>query len=63
MEDAIAAVKAEAARKIEEISPWWRQQNDMRIPTPEGEARFAQIDAIRAQSNKDEALIRGKHNG
>lgn len=63
MEDAIAAVKAEAARQILEVAPLWKQLNDLREPTPEGDARLAAIDAIRAQSNTDEALIREKSNG
>lgn len=62
-EAAIAAVKAEAARQILEVAPLWKQLNDIREPTPEGDARLAAIDAIRAQSNTDEALIREKNNG
>ncbi len=62
-EVAIAAVKAEAARQILEVAPLWKQLNDIREPTPEGDARLAAIDAIRAQSNTDEALIREKANG
>lgn len=62
-EDAIAAVKADAARQILEVAPLWKQLNDMRDRTPEGNARLAKIDAIRAQSNTDEALIREKSNG
>lgn len=63
MEDAIAAVKAEAARQILEVAPLWRQLNDIREPTPEGNERLAAIDAIREQSNTDEVLIREKTNG
>ena len=63
LEASIAAVKAEAARQILEVAPLWKQLNDIREPTPEGDARLAAIDAIRAQSNTDEALIREKSNG
>lgn len=63
MEEAIAAVKADAARQILEVAPIWRQLNDIREPSPEGDARLAQIDAIRAQSNAQEALIREQANG
>ncbi len=63
MEASIAAVKAEAARQILEVAPLWKQLNDIREPTPEGDARLAAIDAIRAQSNTDEALIREQANG
>lgn len=64
VEDAITAIKMEAARQIEKISPWWRQNNDIRNPTPEGTARFAAIDAIREKSNEDEAnLLKGLNNG
>lgn len=61
--EAVAKIKAEAARRILEVAPIWQQLNDMREPTPEGEARFAAIDAIRAQSNADEALMKDKKNG
>lgn len=61
--DQIAAIKADAARRILEVAPLWRQLNDMRERTPEGDARLAAIDAIRAQSNKDEALIKESQNG
>lgn len=43
-------VKREARRRIEEISPIWRQLNDNRKPSAEGDARFAKIDAIREAS-------------
>ena len=43
----IMQVKAEAARRIEEISPIWRQLNDMRQPSEEGGIRFDQLDAVR----------------
>lgn len=63
LEDAITAIKKEAERQILEIAPIWRQLNDLREPTPEGDARLAAIDAIRAQSNADEAKARGMNNG
>lgn len=50
------AVRAEAARRIEQVSPVWRQINDQRLPTPAGDRRFAQIDAIREASNTIIAL-------
>lgn len=46
----LVAIRAEARRRIEAISPVWRQMNDMRTPTPASAARFAAIDAIRAAS-------------
>lgn len=48
--DLVAQIRNEARRRIEAISPVWRQMNDLREPSPEGEARFAAIDAIRAAS-------------
>ena len=63
LEASIAAVKAEAERQILEVAPLWKQLNDIREPTPEGDARLAAIDAIREQSNTDEVLIREKTNG
>lgn len=60
---AIYAIKKDAERQILEIAPLWKQLNDIREPTPEGDARLAAIDAIRAQSNKDEALIKEQFNG
>lgn len=63
LEDTIAAIKAEAERQILEVAPIWRQLNDIREPTPEGDARLAAIDALRAQSNADEAKVRGMNNG
>ena len=48
---AAAAIRSEASRRINAISPPWRQLNDARDPTPEGDARFAAIDAVRAASN------------
>lgn len=53
----IRQVKREAARRIEAISPLWRQSNDLRAPTDEGSARFAAIDAIRAASDALESEI------
>lgn len=53
----IRRVKREAARRIEVISPAWRQLNDLREPSLAGAARFARIDAIRAASALIEAGI------
>lgn len=44
------AIRAEARRRITQISPLWRQLNDLREQTPAATARFARIDAIRAAS-------------
>lgn len=46
----VRRVKQEAARRIEAVSPVWRQLNDARIPSDQGASRFAAIDAIRAAS-------------
>lgn len=54
---ALAGIKAEAATRIEAFAPQWRQSNDLRQPSPEGAARFARIDAIRAWSNQAETAI------
>lgn len=63
-EDAIRAVKKSAEEQILAIAPIWRQLNDIREPTPEGDARLAAIDAIRAQSNAAEAaILEGLNNG
>lgn len=66
-EDAVAAIKVEAARQILEIAPLWQQLNDLRAPTPEGDARFAEIDKLRAKSNEAEiavaADVEGTKNG
>lgn len=53
----VAAIKREAARRIDQVAPIWRQLNDARAPSPEGARRFAQVDAIRAASNAIEALL------
>jgi hypothetical protein len=53
----VAAIKREAARRIDQVSPIWRQLNDTRAPSPEGARRFAQIDAIRDASDAIEALL------
>lgn len=50
-------LRREAARRIEAVSPVWRQLNDQRAPSPEGAARFAAIDAIRAASDAIEASV------
>lgn len=47
---AIRRAKREAARRIERVSPIWRQCNDIRCPTGAAQARFAAIDAIRTAS-------------
>ncbi len=57
-DEAIAAIKAQAEREILAMAPLWQQLNDLRNPTPEGDARFAAIDAIRAKSNRDEASLK-----
>lgn len=53
----VAAIKREAARRIDQVAPVWRQLNDTRSPSPEGARRFAQIDAIRDASDAIEALL------
>ncbi|WP_395391511.1 hypothetical protein WBP07_12750 [Novosphingobium sp. BL-8A] len=53
----IASVKREASRRILNISPEWRQLNDLRAPSDEANERFAAIDAVRAASNAIEAQI------
>lgn len=50
-------VKREAARRIETISPLWRQFNDIRDPSPAASWRFAAIDAVRAASDAIEDEI------
>lgn len=55
-EQKIRAVKAEAARRIEEIAPVWKQMNALRGQT-EG-ALFDRIDAVRDRSNALEGEIR-----
>ncbi len=53
----VAAIRDEAARRINAVSPVWRQMNDQRQPSKAGAARFAQIDAIRAVSQRLEAEL------
>lgn len=53
----VAAIKAEAARRIDAISPDWRQRNDLRQPSPAGDERWAAIDAVRGWSNMMEGLL------
>jgi len=55
----VAAIHREAARRIREISPEWRQINDLREPSEAGAVRFARIDAIRAASNEIEDVAEG----
>lgn len=50
-QELVRAIKSAAARRIEAISPAWRQLNDMREPSESGAARFAAIDAVRAWSD------------
>lgn len=52
-----AAVKREAGRRIEAISPLWRQLNDQREPSEAAAARFAAIDAVRAASAAIEDMV------
>ncbi len=54
----VAAIKAEAARKIEDVAPLWRQINDLTNPNASGAAeRRQQIEAIRAWSNAEEEKL------
>jgi hypothetical protein len=53
----IRRVKREAARRIDAVSPIWRQLNDQRAPSDASAARFTAIDAVRAASNAIEAEI------
>lgn len=59
----VRAIKAEAYRRIELVSPIWRQLNDLRVPTDEGAVRFSAIDAIRAASNAIEDLLTAAEDG
>lgn len=52
----IGAAKAEAGRRIDAIAPLWRQTNLLRDVGP-GAPEFAAIDAVRAASNRLEALL------
>lgn len=54
----VARIKREAGRRIEHISPRWRQLNDIRTPSEDGALRFARIDAVRAASTEIEAQVR-----
>jgi hypothetical protein len=54
---AIAAVKAEAARRIEAVAPLWRQTNALRSPLGSTDPLFARLDAIRAASDAIEQTI------
>ena len=61
---AAVAVKAEAARRINEAVPIWQQLNDLRAAiasgqamTPDSQARFARVDAIRDASGAIEAEL------
>jgi hypothetical protein len=46
----LGAAKREAARRIESVSPLWRQFNDLREQTPQAAVRFAAIDSLRTRS-------------
>lgn len=61
--DLIRRVRREARRRIEAVSPLWRQLNDLREPSPAGDARFASIDAIRAASAEIEVAVRNLRSG
>ncbi len=50
------SIRREAARRIQAVSPEWRQLNDLREPSEAGAIRFARIDAIRAASGAIEEL-------
>lgn len=50
------AIRREASRRIRQVSPDWRQLNDLREPSAAGAIRFARIDAIRAASDAIEDL-------
>jgi hypothetical protein len=54
----IAAIKAEAGRRIESVAPLWRQINDLTDPTAPGAAdRAASIASIRNWSNEAETMV------
>lgn len=53
----IGQIKREARRRIEAISPAWRQLNDMRAPGDAATRRFAAIDAIREASQHIEDML------
>lgn len=53
----IDEIKTHAAKLIEQISPDWKQTNDIRSPSPLGKARFEAIDIIRAWSNDIESRL------
>lgn len=44
-------IRREAARRIQQVSPEWRQLNDLREPSEAGAIRFSKIDAIRSASD------------
>lgn len=52
----IAAIKAEAGRRIDEFAPLWKQLNAERAGDADSAALFARIDAIRAASDALEVL-------
>lgn len=52
----MSAIRREASARIRDISPEWRQLNDLREASEAGAVRFARIDAIRAASDAIEEL-------
>ncbi|WP_188768597.1 hypothetical protein [Novosphingobium endophyticum] len=52
----LARIKRETARRIDAVSPAWRQLDDLREPS-EGAARVSAIDAIRQASNAIETQL------
>lgn len=59
----VCAIKAEAYRRIELVSPIWRQLNDLRVRNDAGAVRFSAIDAIRAASDAIEELVAAAEDG
>lgn len=50
-ETVLSEIKKKTAELIYEVSPEWKQRNDIRKPSPEGESRFDEIDRLRESSN------------
>lgn len=50
-ETVLSEIKKKTADLIYEVSPEWKQRNDIRKPSPEGESRFDEIDRLREASN------------
>lgn len=55
--DLLLQIQREAKRRIDRVSPEWRQLNDLRQPSEAGAVRFAAIDAIRAASDQVAAAL------